>query len=130
MIDRRSSLVAALTEWVGFALARAIETIMLAALMTKPEIKTPLPGPKAAALIARDAQPMSPRFPRPSPLPLRRGPPPGRRGPGCRRQPLPGLHGRHRGRHDRPLASQGGGRDQGAGGSLPAHVRHRLLLQP
>src|ERR1041385_8258968 len=74
MIDRRSSLVAALTEWVGFALARAIETIMLAALMTKPEIKTPLPGPKAAALIARDAKTMSPSFTRSYPFVMDRGP--------------------------------------------------------
>src|SRR4029079_13160182 len=73
MIDRRSSLVAALTEWVGFALARAIETIMLAALMTKPEIKTPLPGPKAAALIARDAKTMSPSFTRSYPFVMDRG---------------------------------------------------------
>src|ERR1044071_6560301 len=73
MIDRRSSLVAALTEWVGFALARAIETIMLAALTTKPEIKTPLPGPKAAALIARDAKTMSPSFTRSYPFVMDRG---------------------------------------------------------
>src|ERR1051326_1776142 len=72
MIDRRSSFVAALTEWVGFALVRAIETIMLAALM-KPEIKTALAGPKAAALIARDAKTMSPSVTRSYPFVMDHG---------------------------------------------------------
>ena len=45
----------------------------------------------------------------------------------CRRQPLPGLRGRHRGLLDRPCAPEGGGRDQGAGGTAHPHRRHRLL---
>jgi 4-aminobutyrate aminotransferase len=39
----------------------------------RPEIKTPLPGPKAAALIARDAKAMSPSFTRTYPFVMDRG---------------------------------------------------------
>jgi 4-aminobutyrate aminotransferase len=39
----------------------------------KPLIKTPLPGPKAAALIARDARAMSPSFTRSYPFVMERG---------------------------------------------------------
>ena len=39
----------------------------------KPEIKTPLPGPKAAELIARDAKAMSPSFTRSYPFVMDRG---------------------------------------------------------
>jgi len=41
--------------------------------MTKPEIKMPLPGPKAAALIARDAKTMSPSFTRSYPFVMDHG---------------------------------------------------------
>ena len=41
--------------------------------MTKPEIKTPLPGPKAAELIARDAKSMSPSFTRSYPFVMDHG---------------------------------------------------------
>ena len=41
--------------------------------MTRPEIKTPLPGPKAAELIARDARAMSPSFTRSYPFVMDRG---------------------------------------------------------
>ncbi len=41
--------------------------------MTRPEIKTPLPGPKAAALIERDAKTMSPSFTRSYPFVMERG---------------------------------------------------------
>ena len=63
-------------------------------------------------------------------LPVRDGPRPGLLGHRCRRQPLPRLHSGDCGRHDRPLASEGRCRDQGAGRQIPAHVGHRLLLQP
>ena len=39
----------------------------------KPEIKTPLPGPKAAELISRDARAMSPSFTRAYPFVMERG---------------------------------------------------------
>ena len=39
----------------------------------KPELKTPLPGPKAAELIARDAKAMSPSFTRSYPFVMERG---------------------------------------------------------
>ena len=39
----------------------------------KPLIQTPLPGPKAAALIARDARAMSPSFTRAYPFVMERG---------------------------------------------------------
>ena len=39
----------------------------------KPEIKTPLPGPKAAELIARDARAMSPSFTRAYPFVMDHG---------------------------------------------------------
>jgi len=39
----------------------------------RPEIKTPIPGPKAAALIARDAKAMSPSFTRSYPFVMDRG---------------------------------------------------------
>src|SRR5213080_5158962 len=39
----------------------------------RPEIKTPLPGPKAAELIARDAKAMSPSFTRAYPFVMERG---------------------------------------------------------
>jgi 4-aminobutyrate aminotransferase len=39
----------------------------------RPEIKTPLPGPKAAALIARDARAMSPSFTRAYPFVMQEG---------------------------------------------------------
>ena len=54
------------------AFAFAIRTIILPDTL-KPEIKTPLPGPKAAALIARDAQTMSPSFTRSYPFVMDRG---------------------------------------------------------
>jgi len=38
-----------------------------------PDIRTPLPGPKAAALIARDAAVISPSYPRGYPLVIARG---------------------------------------------------------
>ncbi len=41
--------------------------------MTRPEIKAPLPGPKAAALIARDAKTMSPSFTRSYPFVMDHG---------------------------------------------------------
>jgi 4-aminobutyrate aminotransferase len=41
--------------------------------MAVPDIKTPLPGPKAAALIARDAAVLSPSYTRPYPLVIARG---------------------------------------------------------
>jgi len=41
--------------------------------VTKPEIKTPLPGPKAAELIARDAKSMSPSFTRSYPFVMDHG---------------------------------------------------------
>ena len=41
--------------------------------MTKPEIKTPLPGPKAAELIARDGRSMSPSFTRSYPFVMDHG---------------------------------------------------------
>ncbi len=41
--------------------------------MTRPEIKTPLPGPKAAELIARDAKAMSPSFTRSYPFVMDQG---------------------------------------------------------
>ncbi|HET9780155.1 MAG TPA: acetyl ornithine aminotransferase family protein [Candidatus Dormibacteraeota bacterium] len=41
--------------------------------MTKPEIKTPLPGPRAAELIARDAKSMSPSFTRSYPFVMDHG---------------------------------------------------------
>ncbi|MGC4084052.1 MAG: acetyl ornithine aminotransferase family protein [Vicinamibacterales bacterium] len=41
--------------------------------MTVPDIKTPLPGPKAAALIARDAAVISPSYTRGYPLVMARG---------------------------------------------------------
>jgi len=39
----------------------------------KPELKTPLPGPKAAELIARDSKAMSPSFTRSYPFVMERG---------------------------------------------------------
>jgi 4-aminobutyrate aminotransferase len=41
--------------------------------VTRPELKTPLPGPKAAALIARDANTMSPSFTRSYPFVMDHG---------------------------------------------------------
>ena len=41
--------------------------------MTRPDIKTPLPGPKAAELIARDARAMSPSFTRSYPFVMDHG---------------------------------------------------------
>jgi 4-aminobutyrate aminotransferase len=41
--------------------------------MTEPEIKTPLPGPKAAAIIARDKTVVSPSYTRGYPLVIERG---------------------------------------------------------
>ena len=41
--------------------------------VTKPELKTALPGPKAAALIARDAKTMSPSFTRSYPFVMDHG---------------------------------------------------------
>ncbi len=41
--------------------------------MTRPDIKTSLPGPKAAELIARDAKAMSPSFTRAYPFVMERG---------------------------------------------------------
>ena len=41
--------------------------------MTAPDIKTPLPGPKAKALIDRDARVVSPSYTRPYPLAMARG---------------------------------------------------------
>ena len=41
--------------------------------MTAPDIKTPLPGPKAKALIDRDARAVSPSYTRPYPLAMARG---------------------------------------------------------
>ena len=38
-----------------------------------PEIKTPLPGPKAQAVVARDAQYISPSYTRTYPLVMQRG---------------------------------------------------------
>ena len=50
-------------------------------------------------------------------------------GRGRRRQRLPRLRRRHRGELDRALAPGGRRRDRRAGGPLPAHVRHGLLLR-
>lgn len=41
--------------------------------MDAPRLKTPLPGPKAAAIIARDASSVSPSYTRPYPLVIARG---------------------------------------------------------
>jgi len=41
--------------------------------MLAPDLKTPLPGPKAQALIARDARTVSPSYTRPYPLVMARG---------------------------------------------------------
>jgi 4-aminobutyrate aminotransferase len=72
MIARRSSWVAGRTEGALEAFAFAIPTIILSRPM-KPEIKTPLPGPKAAELIARDARAMSPSFTRSYPFVMDHG---------------------------------------------------------
>src|SRR5579864_4879664 len=58
-------------DFAAFALAIAIILIRLPAV--RPEIKTPLPGPKAAELIARDARAMSPSFTRAYPFVMERG---------------------------------------------------------
>ena len=53
----------------------------------------------------------------------------GRHGRGRRRQPLPRLHGRHRGLLHRLRPPQGGRGGPGRGRPVPAHLRHRLLLR-
>src|ERR1700745_978841 len=72
MIARRSSGVAGRREGALEAFAFAIPTIILSRPM-KPEIKTPLPGPKAAELIARDSRAMSPSFTRSYPFVMDHG---------------------------------------------------------
>ncbi len=60
-------------------------------------------------------------------LPDRAGPRGGPHDRGHRRQPVPRLRGRHRRHLDRPLASAGRGRDQGAGRGADPLQRERLL---
>ena len=95
--------------------------------MTAPDIKTPLPGPRAADLIARDARHVSPSYTRGYPLVMAGGQ--GRRGRGRGRQPLPRLRRRYRRERDGALASRGGQGDRRPGAAFPAHVGHRLLLR-
>ena len=85
--------------------------------MDAPHIKTPLPGPKAKALIERDRAVVSPSYTRGYPLVIERASGCDRRG--RRRQPVPRLRGRHRRERDRPLASgrRQGDRRSGAAGS-------------
>src|SRR4029077_1104547 len=72
MIARRSSGVAGRTEGALEAFVFAIQTIILRPV-TRPEIKTPLPGPKAAELIARAPRSMSPSFTRSYPFVMDHG---------------------------------------------------------
>ena len=71
-------------------------------------IGTHLPGPKARALIARDAEVVSPSYPREYPFVMSHGRGAASLGRGW--QPLPGFRGRHRGLRDRPRASESRGR--------------------
>ena len=62
--------------------------------MKTPHIKTALPGPKAEAMLKRDALVVSPSYPRDYPFVISHAQ--GRGSVGRRRQPLPRLHGGHR----------------------------------
>ena len=95
--------------------------------MDAPVLKTPLPGPKAAALIARDSKAVSPSYTRDYPLVMAGGH--GAVGRGRGRQPVPRLRGRHRGQLHGPLASRGGEGHRRPGAEVPPHVRHGLLLR-
>src|SRR5579864_328244 len=86
-IARRSSLVAGRTVYARVALAMGTLSRAASAAASgrggsisicyrpavRPQIKSPLPGPKAAALIARDARAMSPSFTRSYPFVMERG---------------------------------------------------------
>ena len=96
--------------------------------MTHPHIKTELPGPKARALLARDAKVVSPSYPRDYPFVMSHGP--WHRGLGRRRQPLPRLHGRHRRVQHRAQPPGRGAGDQGCGGEVPAHLQRLLARGP
>ena len=72
--------------------------------MKTPHIKTALPGPKAEAMLKRDALVVSPSYPRDYPFVIvaRQG----RGSVGRRWQPLPRLHGGHRRVRDRAQSSR------------------------
>ena len=95
--------------------------------MNGPALKTSLPGPRAKALIERDAQVVSTSYTRDYPLVMARGEGALRRR--CRRQRVSRLHRRHRGHLDRPFPSRCREGDHRAGAEVPAHVGDRLLLR-
>ena len=84
-----------------------------------------LPGPIAAAIIARDEAVTSPSLTRLYPLVVKRGR--GLRARRCRRQPLPRLQRRHRRRRGRPRPPHGQRRDPRPGRRRPPLLLERLL---
>ncbi len=95
--------------------------------MNGPALKTSFPGPRAKALIERDAKVVSTSYTRDYPLVMARGR--RRAGRRRRRQRLPRLHRRHRGHLDRPLPSRCREGHHRAVAEVPAHVGDRLLLR-
>jgi hypothetical protein len=87
------------------------------ALADAPALVTELPGPKARALVERDARGHQPFAP--ARLPARAGPGVGVRRRGRRRQPPARLQCRDRGDLDRSLPSRRGGGDPAAGRRAP-----------
>ena len=95
--------------------------------MNGPSLKTALPGPKAQAIIERDAQRrLAVLHAR---LSAGHRPRRGRARRGRGRQRLPRLHRRHRRDRHRPLAPRRRRGDRRAGRQVPAHVGDRLLLR-
>ena len=90
-----------------------------------PKLVCPLPGPKARAVIERDARTMSQNYRKDYPLVVDHADGAGGRGRG--RQPLPRLRGRHRRGLHRPLPSRRRGRRPAPGRAAAAPVRDRLL---
>ncbi len=97
----------------------------LTADSTAPELRTELPGPNAAAIIARDEAVTSPSLTRVYPLVVQSRP--GLRRRGRRRQPLPRLQRRDRRRRRRPRPSRRQRRDPRPGRRRPALLLQRLL---
>ncbi len=92
-----------------------------------PHIKTPLPGPKAKALIERDGTVVSPSYTRSYPFVMARGS--GATVEDVDGNRLPRLRGRDRRQLHRPFASRRRRGDRRSGAEVPAHVGHRLLLR-
>ena len=95
--------------------------------MPVPDIKTPLPGPKAKA--HHRARRLGRLAVLHALLSVRDGPRLGRDRRGRRRQRVPRLRRRHCRQLDRPLASRCRRGDRRSGAEVPAHVGHRLLLR-